>query len=91
MATIIPSLSDEQRSALDAADDRGPVRVVDPKTNRTYILIRADLYDRFRALFTADEFDAAEAYSAMDDVARREGWLDPEMDAYDALDPRRPS
>ncbi len=90
MATTVPSLTDEQRSALHAVDDRGPVRIVDSKTNRTYVLIRADLYDRYRALFTADEFDVAEAYSAMDDVARREGWLDPEMDAYDWLDPQRP-
>jgi len=90
MTTAIPSLTDEQRQALHAADDRGPVKVVDPLTNRTYILVRADMYERYQALFTAGDFDVAEAYSAMDDVARREGWLDPLMDAYDRLDPRRP-
>ena len=27
-------------------------------------------------------------YELMDEVARREGWDDPEMSAYDLLDPR---
>ncbi|MEX0641248.1 MAG: hypothetical protein WD468_01030 [Pirellulales bacterium] len=89
MSIESPSLSDEQRQALEAAGDRGPVKVVDPVTNRTYILVRANLYERFKALFTEDEFTVAQAYTAMDDVARQEGWVDPEMDVYDRLDPRR--
>jgi hypothetical protein len=40
-------------------------------------------------LLPDEQFNLEEAYSLMDEVARREGWLDPEMDAYDQLDPRR--
>lgn len=86
-----PSLTDEQRQALRDSNDRGPVTVIDPQTKINYILLRADLYDRCRKLLPDEQFDVAEAYPLMDDVARREGWLDPEMDAYDHLDPRRTS
>ena len=84
-----PLLTDEQRQALRDSNDRGPVTVVDAQTKVNYILLRADLYERCRWLLSDEEFDLREAYPLMDDVARREGWLDPEMDAYDRLDPRR--
>jgi hypothetical protein len=86
-----PALTDEQRQALLAADARGPVTIVDPLTDQTYVLLRADLFERCKTLFDKDDFDVSAAYCAMDAVAGREGWLDAEMDAYDALDPRRPS
>ena len=86
-----PLLTDEQRQALRDSNDRGPVTVLDPQTQVNYILLRADLYDRCRILLTDEEFKLDEAYPLMDDIASREGWLDPEMDAYDQLDPRRKS
>lgn len=39
----------------------------------------------------SDNVDIRSAYNLMDDVAKSEGWLDPSMDAYDKLDPRRTS
>jgi hypothetical protein len=89
MAIAQLALTNEQRQALRAASDQGPVTIWDPATSQAYVLVRAELYDRCRALLGEDEFQPADAYPAMDDVARREGWLDPEMDAYDQLDPRR--
>lgn len=89
MASAALSLTDEQRQVLNAAGEQGPVTVFDPATKLKYILVRADLYERFRALFSDDEFQPTEAYPLMDEVARREGWLDPEMDVYDQLDPRQ--
>jgi hypothetical protein len=45
------------------------------------------LSDELSARRTADsgedDFDIREAYPLMDEVARREGWDDPEMDSYD--------
>ena len=38
-----------------------------------------------------DEDWADWAYRAALEVFARDGWDDPEMDAYDALDPRRPT
>ena len=32
-----------------------------------------------------DDFDIAEAYPLMNEVAQTEGWDDPEMDLYDQL------
>jgi hypothetical protein len=81
-------LSDEQRKALGGMKDR-PVYVVDPVTHARYVLLTEDDYQRARALFEHVTFDVAEMYPLMDEVAREEGWDDKEMDAYDALDPRR--
>jgi len=88
---MTPNLTEEQRQAIHETNDRGPVTLVDPTTNTTYILMREDIYQRYRALFHEDEFQVRESYPLIDEVAGREGWNDPEMDAYDALDPRRPS
>ena len=52
-------------------------------------LAAADLYNCGRFLLPDEQFDSFLAYSLMDNVARREGLLDPEMDVYDHLDPRR--
>jgi len=84
-----PLLTDEQRQALRDSNDLGPVTVMDAQTKVSYVLLRADLYDRCRLLLPDEQFNPVEAYPLMDDVARREGWLDSEMDAYDHLDPRR--
>ena len=65
--------------------------VVDPSTQTPYVLVRADLYDRYRELFDED-FDVREAYQSIDEIAhgKKVGMI-PSMDAYDALDPRKPS
>lgn len=59
-------LTEEQRQALDSAE---LVQVRDPKTNETYILVRADIYQRMRAV--------------IDRYTRRAGWDDPELDVYE--------
>jgi hypothetical protein len=81
-------LSDELRQALAQPT---PPRLLDEQTNTAYILIREDLYERLRALLDDDEFDVREAYPLMDEVARREGWDDPELDVYNDLLPRQGS
>lgn len=57
-----------------------PIRVSDPETLRDYVVLRAEEYDQLAAL---GEFTVREAYPLMDEVARKEGWDDPEMDVYD--------
>lgn len=63
--------------------------MVDPVTRTPYVLVAEETYRRVRALFEDDPFEGGEAYPLIDEVARGEGWDDPEMDRYDALDPRR--
>ena len=46
---MTPILTDEQRRALRIADDAGPIEVVDPTTNVTYVLLRADVFARLAA------------------------------------------
>lgn len=62
-----------------------PVRVVDPQTQATFVLLSAEQYEKVRSLLGDDNFDISEAYPLMDEVARDEGWDDPEMDIYNAL------
>jgi hypothetical protein len=42
-------------------------------------------YEKIRALLDDDRFDIAEAYPLMDEVARSEGWDDPELDIYNQM------
>lgn len=80
-------LSDEQRTALGVRPGH-PLHVVDPVTQRPYVLLPEESYLRFRALFEEDPFDVSEACPLVDEVAS-EGWDDPEMSPYDGLDPRQ--
>jgi hypothetical protein len=82
-------LSEEQRQALER-QPAGPVYVVDEITRSSYVLLSAAAYQRVRALLEADPFDVAEMGPLIEQVTSKEGWDDPEMSAYDALDPRRP-
>ncbi len=46
---MTPILTDEQRRALRVTDDVGPIEVLDPTTNTTYVLLRADRFARLAA------------------------------------------
>ena len=43
-------------------------------------MLSAEQYEKIRALLADDEFDVKDAYPVMDEVARSEGWDDPELD-----------
>jgi hypothetical protein len=80
MTTLTP----EQRQEIRMAGE-GPVRLADPETQMEYVIVRADEYDRICA--SAD--DARAAYPLAMKVFGQDGWDDPQMDEYNALDPRR--
>jgi hypothetical protein len=82
-------LSPEQRDAVAHAGST-PIQVIDPQTQVTYVLLRADVYEQVRKVLDA-EFDIREAYPLMDAAARAAGWDDAAEDLYDDLDPRRTS
>lgn len=81
-------LTQEQHQAL-TNNEPEPVRVIDPVTTAEYVLVRAEVYDRLKTLLSEDEDWVRNAYPAAVDVFARDGWDDPRMDVYDALDPRR--
>jgi hypothetical protein len=80
-------LTDEQRQAVEAQPDT-PVQLVDEKTNQTYVLMRTDLYEHFKAL-SEKQFDISETYPAQIESAMRAGWADPAMDDYSNYDENR--
>jgi hypothetical protein len=81
-------LTTEQRQELDGPR---PAEVHDPVTNETYVLVRKGTYERIRSLLDDDAEWAEGAYRAAMEVFARDGWDDPRMDVYDALDPRKTS
>ena len=52
MATITP----EQRRLVEQAGDEA-VRIADAETDREYVLLRADIYDRMRHLLEEEAID----------------------------------
>jgi hypothetical protein len=57
-----------------------PVRVIDPATNVTYVLVRADVYEQMTGL--VDEFEPREGYPFVDKVLSDDDAQDPALDSY---------
>ena len=68
-----------------------PMRVSDPAKSTTFVLVRADVYDRFKSLFEEDPLTEQERLFQLQQFGKRAGWDDPAMDIYDDLDPGRKS
>lgn len=68
-----------------------PVRVSDPAQSATFVLVRADLYERLKSLFEEDPVSEQERLFQLEQFGKRAGWDDPAMDVYNDLDPRRQS
>jgi hypothetical protein len=66
METAMIELTEEQQTALGKAQ---PAKLRDPRTNETYVLVRADQYERMRAV--------------IDSATKRAGWDDPALDVYE--------
>jgi len=69
-------------------EGEAPVVVNDPSHTASFVLLRADLYERFRALFEDSPVTPEERQFHLRQFGRRAGWDDPGMDLYDDLDPR---
>ncbi len=82
-------LTEEQWANVQG--DELPVRVSDPARSATFVLVRADVYERFKSLFEDDPVTEQERLFHIQQFGKRAGWEDPEMDIYDDLDPRRKS
>jgi hypothetical protein len=59
-----------------------PLQVVDPATNKVYVIIAGDLFNRMRPLIGDDVFDIQETYPAQE-AALAHVWSDPALDAYE--------
>jgi hypothetical protein len=76
-------LTEQQRQELKNPEPRAH----DPETGETYVLVRAEVYERLKGVLGEDWSE--DAYRAAMEVFARDGWDDPRMDVYDELDPRR--
>ncbi len=74
-------LTDAQRQAIEEHGER-LVYILDGVTSTSYVLMKADQFDRVKALLIVDNLDPRETYAAVDQ-AFREGWDDPAMDVYE--------
>ncbi len=76
-------ITPDVRRAIEDAGDKPP-RLVDPETNREYVLVRAELYDRIRSLIEIDDdIEPGDMTAHMWEVMK-EDWDDPAMDVYDS-------
>ena len=85
---MTPKLNTEQLQALHAQDNR-PVEILDPETNRVYVLLAQEQYERLKPLFEEDPASENERRQWLADAGRRAGWDDKEMDVYDRYDEER--
>lgn len=81
-------LTSEQWQDVQAVLE-GPARFSDPSQRETFVLLPANVYERFRSLFEEDPVTDEERRFHLQQFGRRAGWDDPAMDVYDDLDPRR--
>ena len=68
-----------------------PIRVRGPEQQGEFVLLKAEVYERFKSLFDEDPVTQEERRFHLQQFGRRAGWDDPAMDVYDELDPRRKS
>lgn len=66
-----------------------PPRVSDPSDSAAFVLLKAEAYERFKALFEEDPVTEQERLYQLQQFGKRAGWDAPAMNVYDDLDPRR--
>ena len=84
MTTLPAELQDMVEHSGDT-----PVRVVDPRTQRVYVLIADEQFDRLRSLLDMEPMSLDQQRIALRDAGRRAGWDDLEMNVYDDYDAHR--
>jgi hypothetical protein len=88
MTTI---LSDDRRRAIEKQGG-SPVHLIDAATNVHYVLMRADQYQKVKAVFEHEDrdFDPREAYPFVEEVMREDDANDPTLSSYQSFTTREP-
>ena len=55
---------------------------IDPQTRETYILVRRETYERFKALLALDDYDPEEGAGFVNDVMAADDAKDPLLESY---------
>ncbi|HYV37088.1 MAG TPA: hypothetical protein VE988_15385 [Gemmataceae bacterium] len=86
---MLLELNEPQQQALNKGAGE-PLRLVDPRTNECYVLVKADVYDQIKNLVYDDDSPSDEEKRLqLAASGERAGWNDPEMDVYDDYDKNR--
>lgn len=73
-------LTQEQRQAVKSEE---PPRLVDPDTNETYVLIKAEVYERVRRLLEdEDGLDMRQVGILIEEAMREDDANDPLLESY---------
>ena len=86
---MTPKLTTELDEAVRAHGSPCPVVGADNQTQ--YVIISTEQFELYRQLFEQGKLTEDEQRSALRHNGQRAGWDDPEMDAYDNYDQRRPA
>ena len=71
-------LTQEQRHELEHPQPM----VIDPQTKQTYVLVRKDVYERWKALLALDEYDAEEGAAYVNEIMAEDDVHDPLLETY---------
>ena len=74
-------LTEPQQQALDAGREE-PLRLVDPRNRASYVLVRADIFERMKALVQDDGLDMRQVAVLVDGAMREEDADDPALESY---------
>jgi hypothetical protein len=74
-------LTEPQQQALDARTEE-PLRLVDPRNRASYVLVRADIFERMKALVQDDSLDMRQVAVLVDAAMREEDANDPALESY---------
>lgn len=74
-------LTEKQQKAVDAGPE--PPRLVDPRTNKAYVLIGVESYERIKGLLKdEDELTMQQVAALVERTMREEDEADPTLDFY---------
>ena len=82
------TLPTELQDIVEQSGDT-PMRLVDPRTKRVYVLIADEQFDRLRSFFDLEPLTIEQQRRILRDAGERAGWDDTEMDAYDNYDEQK--
>lgn len=82
-------LTPELRQAIHQSHGGEPLRVVDPDTKTTYVLVKAEIYDQLRQVLSED--DPRIAYPSVDAVMQEDDQHDPLLAGYQSVSRSQPS
>jgi uncharacterized membrane protein affecting hemolysin expression len=81
-------LTPEQQQSLDANAD---LRIIDPRTQKMYVLIDAGIYERIQTLLAdEEETDMRQVAALVEDAMREDDEDDPALEFYQRKYGRKP-